>query len=229
MKAKDIMTRNVVTVPPGTPITDVAAKLVKHRISAVPIVADDGHLVGLVSESDMLHRTETNTTRKRKWWLEFFVDNDERAREFIKSHAKTVDDVMSSVVVTVSADDELGDVADVLDSHNIRRVPVVSQGKLAGIISRSDLVRALAQQPTEKHTTKRSDYELRKTIMAEIRRQSWINSVNINLDVSDGVVEILGFADSTEDIEALRVLVQGVSGVSKVVNNVHKSNWKNAT
>ena len=229
VKAKQIMTADVVTVAPGTKIDAVAKQLVNHRISALPVVTDNGELVGLVSESDMLHRAETQTTRKRKWWLEIFIDNRQKAREFIKSHSHDVDDVMSRVVVTVSPETELTNVANILDVHKIRRVPVVQDGKLIGIISRSDLVRALARAETEDGLHNRSDYALRKTIIEEIRKQSWLNSVNINLNVSEGIVEILGFVDTDEEKDALSVLVKGENGVKKVISNVKKQNWKTAS
>lgn len=229
MKAQDIMTSDVATIAPGTTVDAAARLLVERRISALPVVTEDGALVGLVSESDMIHRAETDTTRKRKWWLEIFVDNDERAREFIKSHARTIDDVMTTTVVTVDAEAGLGEVADVLDVHKIRRVPVVRDGRLAGIISRSDLVRALAETQKAGDGRQRSDYELRKEVFAAIRKQSWLNSVNINLDVKDGVVEVLGFVEGDDDKEALRVLIEGISGVKKVVNSVQKQTWKTAS
>lgn len=144
MKAHEIMTKNVITVGPQTRVSEIAALMVQHRISGVPVVTGEGQVVGIVSESDLLHRVETGSERKRKWWLELFVGDDTRAREFIKSHGLKAENVMSRVVVSAAESADLGEIADVLESHGLRRVPILSDGKLVGIVSRADMVRALA-------------------------------------------------------------------------------------
>src|SRR5512145_1375545 len=126
MKADEVMTRDLVTVGPETTVGEIAAIFVRHRISAVPVVSGK-HLLGIVSQTDLAHRSETGTEKRRKWWLEVFADPDVKAREFIKSHGLRAQDVMTRHVVSVQRNASLAEVADVLDSHRIRQVPVVSK------------------------------------------------------------------------------------------------------
>src|SRR5262245_51339464 len=128
MKAHEAMTKDVITVGPSTSVRDIAGLLVKHRISAVPVVSGEGQVLGIVSQTDLGHRSETDTEKRRKWWLEVFADTDARAREFIKTHGNVAQDVMTRFVVSVSKDAQLSEVAEILDTHRIRQVPVIQDG-----------------------------------------------------------------------------------------------------
>ena len=145
MKARDIMTRDVATVRPETSVRDIAALMMEKHISGVPVVDDDGTIVGIVSEGDLLHRTEVGTERKHKWWFRVFADSDAAAREYAKAHGRAAHDVMSRYVISVRDDAEVRDVADILDKQRIKRVPVVRDGRLVRTISRRDLVRELSR------------------------------------------------------------------------------------
>ena len=228
MKAREIMTPNVITASPDTPVEQLASIMVEKRISALPIVTADKHLVGIITESDLLHRSETGTERKRKWWLEMFVDSDTRAREYVKSHAAKAVDIMSRVVISVPADAELGEVADLLDAHKIRRVPVVDGHDLVGIISRADLVRAVVAQKARVDGVELENGALHKKIFDEIRKQQWINATYMAFTVDKGVVELRGFVESEDQHQALRVLVENVPGVKKVVDQLRRRNWQAA-
>jgi CBS domain-containing protein len=219
MQAREIMTRDVVTVGPNTTVGEIAAILVRNRISAVPVVSGT-QLLGIVSQTDLAHRSETGTEKQRKWWLEVFADPDTKAREYVKSHGMRAGDVMARFVVTVPEDAALAEVADILDSHHIRQVPVTSDGRLVGMISRADLVRKLAEV-TVAAPAKRSDSgALQKAVWNEIRSQPWLKTAFINLTVKDGAVELWGAVDSEEQHRALRVLVEGVAGVERVEDHV---------
>ena len=134
MKAQDVMTREVATVRPETSVREIAALMMEKNISGVPVVSNDGAIVGIVSEGDLLHRAEVGTERKHKWWFQIFADSDAAAREYAKSHGFSARDVMSRYVISVRDDADLRDVADILDSHHIKRVPVLHDGRLVGII-----------------------------------------------------------------------------------------------
>jgi CBS domain-containing protein len=136
MKAREIMTWQVITVRPDTSVRDIAALMVEKHISGVPVVTDSGKLIGIVSQSDLLHRQEVGTERKHKWWFRIFGDASAAAREYVKAHGLTAHDIMSRYVVSVRDDAELREVADILDKSRIRRVPVVEGDRLVGIISR---------------------------------------------------------------------------------------------
>jgi CBS domain-containing protein len=220
MNAQDAMTKDVVTVGPQTTVGEIAGLLVRHRISAVPVVSDDNRVVGIVSQTDLGHRSETGTEKRRKWWLDLFADTDSKAREYIKSHGLKARDVMSRVVISVSKNASLAEVADVLDSHGIRQVPVMDDGMLAGMISRADLVRKLAEIRIAAPAARPDNGVLQKAIWDEIKTQPWLESAYINLAVQDGIVELYGVVDSDDQRRALRILVEGVRGVQKVKDNV---------
>jgi CBS domain-containing protein len=219
MQARDFMTKDVVTAGADTTVGEIAALLVLHHISAVPIVAD-GQLLGIVSQTDLAHRSETGTEKRRKWWLEVFADPDSMAREYVKSHGHKARDVMTRVVVSVAEDASLADVADVLDTQRIRQVPVTSGGRLVGMISRADLVRALAEATITSSKPRPDNGTLQKAVWEQVKAQQWLKSAFVNLAVRDGVVELWGAVDSKEQRDALRVLVEGVSGVERVEDHV---------
>lgn len=220
MQARDVMTKDVLTVGPDTTVGDIAALLVSHRIGAVPVVSGDRKLIGIVSQTDLVHRSETGTEKRRKWWLEAFADPDAKAREYVKSHGHKAQDVMTRLIVSVSEGASLAEVADVLDTHRIRQVPVVSDGRLAGMISRADLVRALAEISIAAPAPRPDSGALQKAIWDQIKAQSWLKTAFVNLSVKDGVVELWGAVDSHDQRRALAVLVKGVPGVVKVEDNV---------
>ena len=216
MKAQDIMTREVATVRPETSMREIAALMMEKNISGVPVVSDDGAIVGIVSEGDLLHRTEVGTERKHKWWFQIFADSDAAAREYAKAHGLSARDVMSRYVISVRDDADLRDVADILDSHRIKRVPVLHDGRLVGIISRRDLVRALSQVQASSAPIKLDNAALHKTLRDQFRGQSWLNDAYINVAVNDGVVELWGLVVSADQHRALRTLVEETPGVKRV-------------
>src|SRR5262245_29377985 len=216
MKAEDIMTREVGTVRPESSVREIAALMMEKNISGVTVVSDDGAIVGIVSEGDLLHRAEVGTERKHKWWFQFFADSDAAAREYAKAHGLLARDVMSRYVISVRDDADLRDVADILDSHRIKRVPVLHDGHLVGIISRRDLVRALSQVPVSNTSVKLDNSALHKTLRDRFKSQSWLNDAYINVAVNDGVVELWGLVVSADQHRALRTLVEETPGVRRV-------------
>ncbi len=220
MQARYVMTKDVVTVGPDATVGDIAALLVTNRIGAVPVVSEGRQVIGVVSQTDLVHRSETGTEKRRKWWLEAFADPDARAREYVKSHGHKARDVMTRVVVSVPESASLGEVADMLDSHRIRQVPVVTSGRLVVMISRADLVRALAEASLTAAAARPDNRTLQKAIWEQIQAQSWLKASYVNLSVKDGVVDLWGAVESSEQRRALRVLVEGVPGVTKVEDNV---------
>jgi CBS domain-containing protein len=220
MKAREAMTKDVITVGSSTAVREIAALLVRHRISAVPVVSADGRVIGIVSQTDLGHRSETETEKRRKWWLELFADADTKARDYIKSHGIVAQDVMTRFVVSVSEDTLLSEVAEILDTHRIRQVPVMQDGKLVGMISRSDLVRKLAEVSISAPAVRPANGVLQKAIWERVRAEPWLDAALVNIAVRDGVVELWGAVASHEQRRALRILVEGVAGVQKVEDNV---------
>ena len=191
MKARDIMVSPVITVKPSLSVRDVAKLFLERRISAAPVVDDSGALVGIISEGDLLRRVETKTERERSSWLRLFTADEVLATEYLKARARTAADVMTKRVVVATADMPLKDVATLLERNSIKRVPVLSAGRLVGIISRSNLVQALATAPKGLEIAL-SDGTIRDKLLTHLYHQPWSHTSQLNVTVHDGVVDIWG-------------------------------------
>jgi len=216
MKARDIMVRGIIAVHPDTLVRDIASLMVEKHISGVPVLSNNGKLIGMVSQSDLLHRAEVGTERKHKWWFRVLMDSRALAREYVKAHGLKAHDVMTRYVVSVRDDAEVRDVADILDKRRIKRVPVIQEDRVVGIITRGDLVRALSQVQISKVAKRIGNAALHKKLYDRIQSQPWINDNCVNLTVSDGVVEIGGFVETTDQRVALRILIQETEGVNLI-------------
>lgn len=219
MKAKDIMNPHVITIGPDRTIGEAAQQMANLRISALPVVDDSGALIGIVSEGDLLRRAEIGTERHQSWWLEFVAGPAKLAGDYIKSHAGTVRDVMTKSVLTVTEETSVADIAEMLESKRIKRVPVVKGKAVIGVVSRANLIQALAAQKKTPVPASADDGTIRTEILARYRKERWAASPNTNVVVKDGVVELWGFTSSEEEIAAYRVLAEGVPGVKKVVDH----------
>jgi CBS domain-containing protein len=223
MRAVDAMVRNVITVGPEASVGDVADLLLMHRISALPVVDANGKVVGIISEGDLLRRAETGTERHRSRWLEWVTSRETLAIDFVKSHSRRVSDLMSRHVVSVTPDTPLDEVATILEKNGIKRVPVVDNGRLVGILSRANLVQALAAVYKKIGPRAADDSALRAGVVAQLEKHSWAGRGVINVIVCDGTVDLWGLVDSDAESEAARVAAETVPGV-KMVNN-HLRKW----
>lgn len=213
MLARDVMTREVATVAPETPVRDIARMLVERHISAVPVVDGGGRLVGIVSEGDLMRREETGSERRPPWWLRLLGAPEDLARAYVRTHGQVASDVMSREVTTVAEDASLGEVAALLEDRRIKRVPVVSRGRVVGIVSRADLVRALAVQPPPAAPAPAEDDVLRERVLQGLRTSGVVGPAQVNVIVSDGTVHLWGVVRSREERDALRLAASGVPGV----------------
>jgi len=221
MKASDIMAPDVITVGPDSSIQDVAEILLAKRISGLPVVNAQGKLVGIVSEGDLLRRAEAGTEHTRSWWLKLLMGRETLAAEFVKEHARRVRDVMTRDVITASPDTPATEIAGILERNRIKRVPIVKDGKLVGIVSRANLVQALAGMRKEIALEKPvSDTELRDTLLSRLRAEPWAKTGLINVTVNSGAVDVWGIVDSEAEKQALRVAIEVTPGVRDVTNNV---------
>ncbi len=222
MQASDIMTAKVVTVSFDTEVEDIARMLLERRISAVPVVDENDHILGIVSEGDLLRRPEIETERHRSWWLRLLADKEERAEDYVKSHGRRADQVMTREVITVTEDAKLGDIAELLENRRIKRFPVVRDGKLVGIISRANLLHGLAAHKEKIAATTSDDRSIRDRVMAVLNQQDWVSHGGLNVVVNDGVVELWGWAESQKEREALRLATEAVEGVREVKDRLGK-------
>jgi CBS domain-containing protein len=217
MKASDIMTSPAITVGPGTPVSEIAALLVERRISAVPVV-EGGRLVGLVSEADLLHRHEIGTdgaVRAGRSWLQW-LSGPRSAAEYVRSHAVQARDVMTHEVFSAPADASVADIVGLMDRRKVKRVPILRGTELVGIVSRADVVRAVAAKRGSPKTESPSDEAIRARIAAELEGQPWWRAPYSTVQVTDGVVHYLGLIDSEDERSAARVAAENVPGVRGV-------------
>ena len=215
MRAIDIMVRDVVTVTSKTSITDAVKLLADHDLSALPVV-EDGRLIGIISEADLLHRTEIGTDTHRPWWLEAMTPASTLADEFSASHAMSVGELMKTDVVTASEDDSLADIANLLERKRIKRVPIMAGGKLVGIVSRANLIQAIASHVDGIDAQTLDDRRIRLDLRSRLSEQKWTDYGSRNVIVKDGTVHLWGLVGSEAEHKALVVLAESISGVTKV-------------
>ncbi len=222
MLAKDVMTTEVITVDEKTPISSVARLLAERGISAVPVIDAARRVIGIVSEGDLLHRGETGTERRRAWWLDLLASNAELARDYVKSHARTVGEVMTRDVISVSETTPIADIAILLETRGIKRVPVLRDGRLAGIVSRANLVQALAMIVEEPPAGGVDDASIRAQLLDALKGQPWAELAPANVTVRNGVVHLWNSYVSDDERRALLVAARNIPGVRRVEDHMRK-------
>jgi len=221
MKAQDVMVRDVVTVGPDTKVAEAVALLVKHDISALPVVDSDGDLIGILSEADLLEREELGAEHHHPWWIETVMPASKLAEEFAKAHGKKVSELMSTDLITASEDTPVSEIAALLERHRIKRVPIVSDGKVVGIVSRSNLIQALASSKAASEPKNATDRSIRLELLDRLGQQrQWTDFGSRNIIVQDGVVHLWGLVSSESERKALTALAEGVPGVSDVADEM---------
>ncbi len=215
MKAHDVMTAPVLTIKPTASVKDAARLFLEHKISAVPVVDDHGKLVGIISEGDLVHRAEIGTTRHRPWWLILMTGDQVLATDYIKANSKRVADVMTRNVITAEPDTPLSEIAVSLEQHRVKRLPILRNGQLVGIISRANLVQAIASSGN-KLDIPVSDSAIRARLLAKLNREDWAPKMLMNATVNDGIVDLWGFTDSETERRAIEIAAEGIPGVRAV-------------
>jgi CBS-domain-containing membrane protein len=220
MRAMDVMTSHVICIGLDASVRSIAKLMTEHRISGVPVVDSNQQVVGMISEGDLLHRVETGTQHRRTWWLEMDESAQALAREYVKSHGRKAKDVMTRDVTTVSPSTELADIANLLETRGIKRVPVVKDGKLVGIVTRANLIRALASAPKSSvRPAKGGDHQISGMLQGELRHQKWAQNASVSVVVKRGIVHLWGTLPSDEQRSALRVAAETIPGVKTVVDH----------
>lgn len=219
MRAKDVMSNGVLTVKADATVFDVAELLVNAQVSAVPVVDKDGKIAGIVSEADLMRRAEIGTVPHKSWLLRLFADDVAKAADYVRSHARHAADVMTKPVVTADEEASLGEIAKLMAKHEIKRVPIVRDGCVVGIVSRANLLQALmSREPA--NGSHPSDEELRGKVAKAADRQPWSSAWATNVLVSQGVVHLWGFVQSEAVRNAYRVAAENVPGVKGVKNHM---------
>lgn len=214
-----IMTSPAIVVHPETSIAEAAKTMLDNHISGLPVVDASARLVGIVSEGDFIRRSELNTERKRSWLLELLTSPGALAAEYVSTHGRSVEDVMTSDIVTVAPTARLQEVVELMEKHDVKRLPVVAQGRLIGIVSRSDLLKALVKTlPAQ--VTDSKDQEIEAAIINELAAQDWSRGGSIRVKVVDGVAELTGSIMDERERQAAKVAAENVSGVRAVFDNL---------
>jgi CBS domain-containing protein len=216
MNASDIMTKTVITGRPDTTVEKAAELMSQHRISAILVLGDEDGLVGVVSEGDLMRRVEGAKDRTRSWWLSLFSDGQSSARGFIQERGQHLKDIMTTQVTTVTPDTPVGQVARLLEKKHIKRVPVVEDGKLVGIVSRANLLQALAAQPVVHIRSGADEDERRDIILGALAQVPGLNPVHLNVVVADNRVDVWGIVNSNDEERAAKVALEAIDGLGEV-------------
>jgi CBS domain-containing protein len=221
MYAGEVMTREVVTVGPDTPVLKIVQLLLERGISSVPVTDQGGSLLGVVSDGDLLRRVEIGTEKHHGGWRAFFTGTATLAEEYIRSHGAVARDIMTRDVVSVSRTTPLGEIADLMEQRHIKHMPVLEDGKLVGVVSRGNLLRAFASHRAEPGAVfTADDTAIREALLAELGRQAWSRRAENTVVVTDGIVHLWGLVTAPEESRAIELAAQGVAGVKAVRNHL---------
>jgi CBS domain-containing protein len=234
MKAADIMTRDVITVSPDTTVAEIARLMLERGISAVPVV-ENGVPIGIVSEGDLMRRPETGTEPHPSLWLELFLSRDSLAADYVRTHGRSARDVMTSELITVGEATSIAEIAELMETRRIKRVPVIAEdGRLVGIVSRANLLQCLASRAAPPSAVTIDDQRIRAALLDELGAQDWAGSPDPgNVIVEDGVVHLWGLVRSPEVRKAMVVAARNIPGVKAVEDHMDRNRdpdamtWRN--
>jgi len=215
MRAHQIMTRNVITVRPGTSIVEAAKRMLDSHVSGLPVVDEGGKLTGIVSEGDFLRRSEIGTQRRRPSWLQFFIGPDRAAREFVHQSGRKVEEVMTRDPLVVSEDATLEDLVRLMEKKNVKRLPVMRNDRLVGIVTRANLLQAVASLARDVPDPTADDDHIRERVTQAIANTDW-RPIGLQVTVRDGVVHLHGIVVNLNSRQAAIVAAENIAGVKQV-------------
>jgi len=216
MKARDVMTHPVISVETETPVHVAIRLMLQRKISGLPVADASGNLVGMVTEGDFLRRAESGTEHKQSRWLDFLVGPGALADQYTKAHGRKVGEVMTKDVKSVDEHTSLGDIVAMMERNRIKRVPVLRGKKLVGIVTRANLLRALASVIHNVPPSKTDDAGIRQKIVEALQSEKWAPVATVDAIARDGVVTLTGYVLDERQRGALKVLVENVPGVKQV-------------
>jgi CBS domain-containing protein len=220
MNVSDIMTADVLSVPPDESVVTAAQLMLQKRISGLPVIDNGGKLIGIVTEGDFLRRSETGTRRQRPRWIEFFMGPGRLADEYVRLSGRKVSDVMTHEVQTVAPDAPLEQIVGLMERHRIKRVPVVDNGKVVGIVTRANLLHAVASFAQEIAPLSPEDSAIRERLLAALKDQPWAPVTAVHVTVRNGVVQLSGVITDERQRQALRVAAENIPGVKNVEDTI---------
>jgi CBS domain-containing protein len=220
MIAADVMTRNVISVPPDATVADAVELMLGRGISGLLVVDASGMLAGIVTEGDLLRRDELGTQRRRSWWLRLLASPGRQAADFTRAHGRKVADVMTRDVLSVAADAPLTDIVALMEEHRVKRVPVLDGDHVVGVVSRADLLRALSVAARERHETVADDRTIREHILDTLAHETWAPRTTLNVTVVHGVVDLWGTISNDQERRAICVMAENAPSVTKVIDHL---------
>ena len=215
MRAHQIMTRQVLSVGPDTPVLEAANVMLQQHISGLPVIDKSGKLVGVVSEGDFIRRAEIGTGRKRGRWLQFLIGPGKSAMEFVREQGRRVSEVMTPEPYTITEDTQLEDIVQLMEKRNIKRLPVLRGDAVVGIVTRSNLLQAVANLVRDVPDPTADDDHIRTRVIAAIEKNDW-HPYGLSVVVRDGIVHLNGVITDERSREASIVAAENVSGVTTV-------------
>ena len=213
MKVSEFMRVDVVTARPDMNVADVASQMIRSHVSGMPVVDGANKIIGVVTEGDLLRRAESGTERHRPRWLQIYIGSAGLADEYVKSHALKVKDVMTADVVAINSDDTLDAAVDLMEKRRIKRLPVIKDGKLIGILSRADVLAAFVYKARAAKPSAAKDGDIRRAILDAFEKENWLRGDRLVVVVRNGTVELYGTVMSENERKALVVMAEQINGV----------------
>src|SRR5665647_732954 len=220
MKAEDVMTRDVISVDPDATVLLAARLMLQHHISGLPVIDKKGNLVGILSEGDFLRRRETHTEHRRSRWLEFLMGPGRIAAEYTHSHGNKVSEAMTTDVVSVNEFTLLEEIVELMERRRVKRVPVLCGSEVVGIVTRSNLMRAMVSLARHASPQAADDGSIRDQLLAELQKEQWAPIAMTNVVVHDGTVELWGVIADERQRAALKVAAENIPGVKAVKDHM---------
>lgn len=220
MEAQDVMSRPVFSITPTDSLTNAIRLMLQNHISGLPVIDGEGRLQGMLTEGDLLRRAETATQRHRPRWLALLVGPGRLADEYVHTHGRKVSEIMTTDPVTVAEDTPLEDVVSLMEKHRIKRVPVMRGDKVMGIISRANLLYALASMARGAKPASFDDRAIRNRLIVELAGQSWAPTGSVDIIVRDGIVQLWGTITDERQRQATIVAAENISGVTRVEDHL---------
>jgi CBS-domain-containing membrane protein len=220
MQASDVMTRRIVSIENTASIREAIRLMLDNSISGLPVVDAGGKVIGVLTEGDLLRRSEIATEKHRWRWLELVLGPGRMASEYVRTHGRVVDELMTREVLTVAVDTRLEEIVALMERHRIKRLPVIDNNTLVGIVSRADLLAALGRALDAQDTAPASDEEILARVLAELESTDWAPRDGLTITVSDGFVDLVGVVFDEHERVALRVAAENVAGVKGISDNL---------
>jgi CBS domain-containing protein len=221
MRAHEIMSRHIITISADASVAAAVRIMLSHHISGLPVTDAAGKLVGILSESDFLRRVEIGTEKRRGRWLALLVGKEREALDFAQQHGRKVSEIMSPNPITVGEDTSLDQIVQLMESHNVKRFPVMRGEEIVGMVTRTDFLAAIANRSLDAGHYSDNDKQIREAVIAEISRASW-RPCALNASVHEGVVVLRGTVKGDNARKAAIVAAENIRGVKRVEDRLSK-------